>query len=115
MNTEHSFADIALALSDPLRLRILDLLYAGRNERCHSPGNPDLPQALCALDLQRQIGDIAPSKLAYHLKELREVGLIHERKNGKYVYYQLNQACIKQFLQDTNQRYLVSQESGVIT
>lgn len=103
---------IALALSDPLRLRILDLLAAGRNERCPSPDNPELPRSICAVDLQRQLDPIAPSKLAYHLKELREAGLIKECKQGKWVYYHIDHQALQEFLQTMARRYSAFRNLG---
>lgn len=106
MNTAAPLDKIALALSDPLRLLILDLLAAGRRDPCCSPDIPELPMAMCATDLQRKLGDIGASKLAYHLKELREVGLVQEHKQGKWVYYLLNQDLLNAFLQRVQQRFL---------
>jgi ArsR family transcriptional regulator, arsenate/arsenite/antimonite-responsive transcriptional repressor len=106
MTIDASLDKIALALSDPLRLHILDLLAAGRHDPCWSPDIPELPTAMCALDLQRKLGDIGASKLAYHLKELREVGLVQEYKQGKWVYYLLNQDLLNTFLQQIQRRFL---------
>lgn len=97
---------VALALSDPLRLHILDLLAAGRNDPCLSPDIPELPTAMCATDLQHKLGEIGASKLAYHLKELRETGLVQEHKQGKWVYYLLNEEVLHSFLTQLQQRFL---------
>lgn len=106
METIPALDKVALALSDPLRLHILDLLAAGRNDPCWSPDIPELPTAMCATDLQRKLGDIGASKLAYHLKELREVGLVQEHKQGKWVYYLLNEDLLNTFLQHIRRRFL---------
>ena len=99
---------VALALSDPLRLRILDLLAVGRNDPCWSPDIPELPDAICALDLQRRLGDtgISKSKLSYHMKELREAGLVQEHRQGKWIYYILNQEVLNAFLRQVEVRFL---------
>ena len=83
-------ATIAAALGDPLRIRILDLLAAGRRNACCSPANPEAPVALCACDVAKPLGGLAPSKLAYHLGHLRAAGLVHEQRRGKWVYYSIN-------------------------
>ena len=106
MDTSSLVDKVALALSDPLRLHILDLLAAGRNNPCWSPDIPELPTAMCATDLQHMLGDIGGSKLAYHLKELREAGLVQEHKQGKWVYYLLNEAVLQAFLSQVQQRFL---------
>lgn len=112
MTTPDAVQQIALALSDPLRLAILDLLAAGRTTACASPYDPCLPEALCAADLQQHLGAMTPSKLAYHLKELREAGLVREQRRGKWVYYELNHATLQQFVACLTQRYLACSEAA---
>lgn len=62
------------ALSDERRLRILDLLRDG--ERCVC----DLTDAL----------DAGQSLLSFHLKTLKEAGLVTDRREGRWVYYALS-------------------------
>ena len=62
------------ALSDPRRLRILDLLRGGEQ---------------CACDLQAQL-DIGQSLLSFHLKTLRDAGLVSMRKEGRWSHYALS-------------------------
>jgi ArsR family transcriptional regulator len=61
------------ALSDPRRLRILDLLRAGEQ---------------CVCDLQSAL-DCGQSLLSFHLKTLRDAGLVATRREGRWAYYQL--------------------------
>lgn len=61
------------ALSDPTRLRILELLVDG--ERCVC----ELTDAL----------DAAQSRLSFHLRTLKEAGLVRDRRDGRWVYYTL--------------------------
>ncbi len=97
----------AIALSDPLRLEILDLLVGGHDASCHSPPHPEFPTALCPyLDIQAKLGDIASSKLSYHLKELRRAGLVEEHRLGKRVYYTANLAALTRLLDKIRRRYL---------
>jgi ArsR family transcriptional regulator len=75
------------ALSDPLRLKILDLLQE---------------QELCVCDLRDRL-DVGQSKLSFHLKCLKEAGLLRSRQQGKWVYYSLNLpqfAILEQYLSD---------------
>lgn len=106
MHTPSSPERIAHALSDPLRMRILEALAAGRQDPTWSPDIPELPTAICALDLQHRLGDIAASKMSYHMRELREAGLVREYKHGKWIYYLLNQNVLDTFLQQLRQRFL---------
>lgn len=61
------------ALGDPTRLRILARLSGGER---------------CVCDLLEQI-DVAPNLLSYHLKVLREAGLVEASRRGRWVDYRL--------------------------
>lgn len=100
-----SLDKVALALSDPIRIRILDLLAAGRDEACCSPENPEAPIALCSCDLLPVL-DLAPSRLSYHVRELRDAGLITEQKRGRWVYFSLNREAVSAFAQAVLDRYV---------
>ncbi|MGH7499937.1 MAG: ArsR/SmtB family transcription factor [Gemmatimonadales bacterium] len=67
-------AQLFHALSDGTRLRILERLRHG--ERCVC----DLTDAL----------DAAQSRLSFHLKVLKDAGLVTDRKEGRWMYYTLN-------------------------
>ena len=62
------------ALSDPLRLQILELLQE---------------QELCVCELRDRVA-VAQSKLSFHLKILREANLARSRQEGRWVYYSIN-------------------------
>jgi ArsR family transcriptional regulator len=62
------------ALSDPLRLRVIELLRS---------------QELCVCELCEQLGT-SQSKLSFHLKTLKEAGLVRARQEGRWIYYSLN-------------------------
>ena len=62
------------ALSDQTRLSILQRLRFG--ERCVC----DLTDAL----------DAAQSRLSFHLKVLKDAGLVTDRRDGRWMYYTLN-------------------------
>ncbi len=65
------------ALGDPIRLQVLDQLATGQR---------------CVCELQETI-DIAPNLLSYHLRVLREAGLVEASKRGRWVDYQLADAA----------------------
>jgi ArsR family transcriptional regulator len=96
---------VAAALGDPVRLRILELLVAGRDEACLSPVNEGHPEAICPQDLRRKLGGIAGSKLSYHLGELRRVALVREHRSGKYIYYAPDPETLSSFLKVLAERY----------
>ena len=62
------------ALSDETRLSILERLRRG--ERCVC----ELTDAL----------DAAQSRLSFHLRVLKEAGLVTDRREGRWMYYTLN-------------------------
>ncbi|NJL64791.1 MAG: winged helix-turn-helix transcriptional regulator [Methylacidiphilales bacterium] len=62
------------ALSDPLRIRVLELLQ--QQEQCVCD--------LCA------VLNVTQSKLSFHLKTLKEAGLVNSRQEGRWIYYSLN-------------------------
>jgi ArsR family transcriptional regulator len=61
------------ALSDEIRLEVIDLLRDG--ERCVC----ELTDAL----------DIAQPRLSWHLKTLKDAGILSDRRAGRWVYYGL--------------------------
>ncbi len=75
------------ALSDPIRLKILDLLQQ---------------QEMCVCDLCDRL-EVPQSKLSFHLKTLKEAGLVHSHQEGRWMYYRLNLAqfiALEQYLAD---------------
>lgn len=62
------------ALSDPLRLQILEALR---------------DRELCVCDLCDRL-DAPQSKLSFHLKVLKDAQLVCPRQDGRWVYYCLN-------------------------
>jgi ArsR family transcriptional regulator len=75
-------ADLFKALSDPARLRIIEIL--------HRPGTAccTVEDRVCACDLEEPLGLSQPA-VSHHLKILVQAGLVLSEKNGKYVYYRL--------------------------
>lgn len=68
------YARLFHALSDETRLSIVGRLRFG--ERCVC----DLTGAL----------DAAQSRLSFHLKVLKDAGLVSDRREGRWMYYTLN-------------------------
>lgn len=65
------------ALGDQTRLSIMDLV--GRDQQC-----------VC--DLQEALG-IAPNLLSYHLRILREAGLVEASRRGRWVDYRISESA----------------------
>ncbi|HBB34835.1 MAG TPA: transcriptional regulator [Cyanobacteria bacterium UBA8803] len=62
------------ALSDPIRVRLLELLRE---------------QELCVCELCAVL-QMSQSKLSFHLKTLKEASLVRARQEGRWIYYSLN-------------------------
>ena len=58
------------ALSDPLRIQVLELLRS---------------QELCVCELCEHLG-VTQSKLSFHLKNLKEADLVRSRQEGRWIY-----------------------------
>ena len=69
-------AKLFKALSDPHRVRIVNLL-----------SNSD--EAICVCDLTDPLG-LAQPTVSHHLKKLLDAGLIHREQRGTWSYYSLN-------------------------
>lgn len=66
------------ALSDETRLGIVALLSHGER---------------CVCDLQASL-EAAQSRLSFHLKTLKDAGLVTDRRDGRWVYYALNREAL---------------------
>ncbi len=83
------------ALSDPLRISVLELLRK---------------QELCVCDLCEALG-VNQSKLSFHLKTLKEAGLVHSRQEGRWIYYSLNLpqfSVLEEYLADFSHNSVIS-------
>jgi len=85
-------ARVAKALSDPIRLGMLDVMVQGRAccglpdtvER-GVPGAAD-PLGICVCEFQEHFG-LGQSKVSYHVRVLKEAGLVSEETRGKWSFY----------------------------
>ncbi|WP_066376200.1 MULTISPECIES: helix-turn-helix transcriptional regulator [unclassified Anabaena] len=73
-NTSDLIAAGFHALSDAIRMNVLELLRQ---------------RELCVCDLCEALG-VSQSKLSFHLKTLKEAGLVNSRQQGRWIYYSLN-------------------------
>lgn len=62
------------SLSDPIRLRIIEMLSKG-------------PLYVCII--QHLLDDIKYSKLSYHLEVLKKEGIIRSKREGNFLLYHL--------------------------
>lgn len=69
-----SIASTFHALSDPLRINIIELLRE---------------QELCVCELCDRL-QMPQSKLSFHLKTLKDAGIVQARQESRWIYYSLN-------------------------
>ena len=79
------------ALSDPTRLQIFEFL----RECCCGVSFSEHGDVYCECGCGKTVGEVCcqvlgteriPSSLSFHLKELRQAGLIRMERKGKYIY-----------------------------
>ncbi|MDZ7632567.1 MAG: metalloregulator ArsR/SmtB family transcription factor [Gemmatimonadaceae bacterium] len=70
------------ALSDEARVEIVSVLMQGEH---------------CVCDLMTHVG-AAQSRLSYHLKVLKDAGLVTDRREGRWSYYALQRDVIEEAL-----------------
>ncbi len=92
---------LAKALSDPIRVRMVRLLADGR-ARCgfptlkamNVPGSEET-DGICVCEFQ-EVFNLGQSKVSYHLRILREAGLVLEESRGKWSFYSLNRRALRE-------------------
>ena len=67
------------ALSDPTRLELLERLKTGE-------------QCVCELTDVMRAGQ---SRLSFHLKVLKEAGLLRDRREGRWMYYSIDMEALE--------------------
>ena len=70
------------ALSDPIRREILNLLKSGRKS---------------AGDISDHF-DVTGASVSRHLSVLKEADLIRDKREGKYIYYELNASVLEEIM-----------------
>jgi len=81
-DTATNLAALFDALSDPTRVRLLTVLMTG---------------ALCVCDLTAALG-ISQSAVSHQLRLLRSLNLVRSRREGKMVWYSLDDAHVNDLL-----------------
>ncbi|MCM1010556.1 MAG: metalloregulator ArsR/SmtB family transcription factor [Fusobacterium sp.] len=80
-------AEIFKALSNPVRLEVLDLLLDGEK---------------CVCEILKHLDKYEQPHISKSLIKLKNAGLIKDRKEGLNVYYSLKICCMGEFLNCLN-------------
>ena len=76
------FQNTMKALSDPIRREILSMLKRGR---------------MSAGEIVDQF-DVTGASISRHLSVLKDADLIRDKREGKYIYYELNASVLEEIL-----------------
>ena len=57
----------------------------------------DEPSGICVCEFQDVFG-MGQSKVSYHVRKLKDAGLIVEEKRGKWSFYSLDRAAVRDLL-----------------
>ncbi len=87
-------AEVFKALSDPLRLRLLEAL---------SKSDGAQSKDICVCDLADKLGVSQPN-VSHHLKILKTAGLVRCERNAGFSYYQVNRQKISESLSSLNEK-----------
>jgi ArsR family transcriptional regulator len=89
MDVIEKSSEIFKSLSDPTRLRLVQLLNNCQEGFCK--GGP-----LCVNALAHQLG-VTQSAVSQHLRILRQTGLVRGTRHGTFMHYSLNPVGLDQY------------------
>ena len=96
------------ALSDPIRVRMLGMMAEGRG--CCDFSGSGVPadegeEGICVCEFEEHFG-MGQSKVSYHVRKLKDAGLVREEKRGKWSFYSLDREAARDLLADAEKRLL---------
>jgi ArsR family transcriptional regulator, arsenate/arsenite/antimonite-responsive transcriptional repressor len=88
------------ALSDPIRVRMLGMMADGRG--CCDFSGSGVPadegeEGICVCEFEDHFS-MGQSKVSYHVKKLKEAGLVREERRGKWSFYSLDREAAGELL-----------------
>jgi ArsR family transcriptional regulator, arsenate/arsenite/antimonite-responsive transcriptional repressor len=91
------------ALSDPIRVRMLGMMAGGRGccslPDCGVPAE-DQDAGICVCEFEAYFG-MGQSKVSYHMKKLKEAGLVQEERRGRWSFYSLDRDATQGLISET--------------
>ena len=100
------------ALADPIRVRMLSMMADGRG--CCDFSDSGVPavegeEGICVCEFEDHFG-MGQSKVSYHMKKLKDAGLVREERRGKWSFYTLDREAAAELLGEAADRLLSSPE-----
>jgi ArsR family transcriptional regulator, arsenate/arsenite/antimonite-responsive transcriptional repressor len=100
------------ALSDPIRVRMLSMMADGRG--CCDFSDSVVPagegeEGICVCEFEDHFG-MGQSKVSYHMRKLKDAGLVREEKHGKWSFYSLDREAAGELFGEAADRLLSGPE-----
>jgi ArsR family transcriptional regulator len=100
------------ALSDPIRVRMLSMMADGRS--CCDFSDSGVPadegeEGICVCEFE-EVFSMGQSKVSYHMKKLKDAGLVREDRRGKWSFYTLDREATGELLGEAADRLLSAPE-----
>ncbi|HEX5913817.1 MAG TPA: metalloregulator ArsR/SmtB family transcription factor [Rubrobacter sp.] len=100
------------ALSDPIRVRMLSMMADGRS--CCDFSDSGVPveegdEGICVCEFEEHFG-MGQSKVSYHMRKLKDAGLVREERRGKWAFYSLDREAAGALLGEAADRLLSAAE-----
>lgn len=100
------------ALSDPIRVRMLSMMADGRG-CCDFSGSPvpagEGEEGICVCEFEG-VFSMGQSKVSYHMKKLKDAGLVREERRGRWSFYSLDREVARELLGEAADRLLSGTE-----
>ena len=100
------------ALSDPIRVRMLSMMAEGRS--CCDFSASGVPveegeEGICVCEFEEAFS-MGQSKISYHVKKLKDAGLVREERHGKWTFYSLDREAASGLLGEAADHLLSTPE-----
>jgi ArsR family transcriptional regulator len=100
------------ALSDPIRVRMLSMMAEGRS--CCDFSDSGVPveegeEGICVCEFEEAFS-MGQSKVSYHVRKLKDAGLVTEERRGKWAFYSLDREAAGELLGEAADRLLAAPE-----
>jgi ArsR family transcriptional regulator len=100
------------ALSDPIRVRMLSMMAEGRG--CCDFSDSGVPadegeEGICVCEFE-EVFAMGQSKVSYHVRKLKDAGLVREERRGKWAFYSLDREVAGELLGEAADRLLAASE-----
>jgi ArsR family transcriptional regulator len=105
------------ALSDPIRVRMLSMMAEGRS--CCDFSGSGVPveegeEGICVCEFE-EVFSMGQSKVSYHMKKLKDAGLVREERRGKWSFYSLDREIAGELLGEAADHLLSGPEKRSVS